>query len=180
MPPTPHKDFLAYLQELGPLIAATVAVGVASMQYYVQRQQMKQQLFDNRFEGYTVIKAYLVNVLIEAEEYEKEDTKKNQEKQYRRYAKAMSQAEFLFGPEVLRFVQDFRNLDLERKTHPHGEDEWCDATLELTRRVDDVDSIFRPYLQLHYEQSWLARFIARVKRWVDQDLPASMASHHNS
>jgi hypothetical protein len=30
--PHPHRDFFAYLQSLGPLIATAVAVGVASMQ----------------------------------------------------------------------------------------------------------------------------------------------------
>ena len=53
MPPTPQRDFLGYLQALGPLIAACVAVGVASMQYYLQRQQMKQQMFAKRFEVYS-------------------------------------------------------------------------------------------------------------------------------
>ena len=32
MPPTPRRDFIGYLQALGPLIAACVAVGVALMQ----------------------------------------------------------------------------------------------------------------------------------------------------
>src|SRR5580698_4447533 len=62
MPPTPQRDFLGYLQSLGPLIAASVAIGVASMQYYLQRQQMKQTLFDKRFEVYTTVEAYFAAV----------------------------------------------------------------------------------------------------------------------
>jgi hypothetical protein len=53
--------------------------------------------------------------------------------------------------------------------------------LELTRRItDDVEPIFRPYLQLHHEQGWLARFIARVNRWVDSDQSAVMASRYDA
>src|ERR1035441_8292175 len=50
MPPTPHRDFLGYLQALGPLIAACVAVGVALMQWHIQKQNLKQQRFAKRFE----------------------------------------------------------------------------------------------------------------------------------
>ena len=58
-PPTPPKGFLEYLQGLGPLIAASVAVGVAWVQYSLQRQSQKQDLFEKRFKVYTTVEAYL-------------------------------------------------------------------------------------------------------------------------
>jgi hypothetical protein len=60
MPPTPHGDFLGYLQALGPLIAACVAVGVALTQRHLQKQQLKQNLFEKRFAVYEAIKRHLV------------------------------------------------------------------------------------------------------------------------
>jgi hypothetical protein len=50
-----------------------------------------------------------------------------------------------FGPEVLRFINSFHALEYERNCHPEGDDKWCEATLELTRRVtDEVEALFRP------------------------------------
>ena len=69
MPPTQHRGFLDYLQSLGPLIAASVAVGTALMQYYLQRQQMKQQLFDKRFTVYRTVEAYLMAVSAASDAY---------------------------------------------------------------------------------------------------------------
>jgi|HubBroStandDraft_5_1064220.scaffolds.fasta_scaffold489104_1 hypothetical protein len=39
MPPPPPRDLLGLLQALGPLIAASVAVGVGLMQYYLQTKK---------------------------------------------------------------------------------------------------------------------------------------------
>jgi hypothetical protein len=172
-PPTPPKGFLEYLQGLGPLIAASVAVGVAGVQYSLQRQSQRQDLFDKRFTVYTSVEAYLVSL--------NTGNTESKEKLYGQYAVAARQAEFLFGPEIPRFIHDFYALYLERKCHREGDQEWCEATLELTRRLtDDVEPIFRPYLELHHEQSWLARFIARVNRWVDSDQAAVMASRYDA
>src|SRR5260370_3004769 len=56
-PPTPPKGFLEYLQGLGPLIAASRAVGVAGAHYRLQRQLQKQDLFDKRFKCYPTSEA---------------------------------------------------------------------------------------------------------------------------
>src|SRR4051794_6867081 len=59
MPPKNDRDFFGYLQSLGPLIAASVAIGVALVQYGLQRQSQKQDLFDKRFTVFTTVEAYL-------------------------------------------------------------------------------------------------------------------------
>jgi hypothetical protein len=172
-PPPQDRDFLGYLQSLGPLIAASVAVGVAGVQYSLQRQSQKQDLFEKRFKVYTTVEAYLTAV--------NTGDRESKEKLYGQFAVAARHAEFLFGQEVRAYVDAFLALDLERKSHREGDDEWSDATLELTRRLtDDVDPIFRPYLQLHQQQSWFARFIARLNRWVDSDQSAVMASRYDA
>jgi len=171
-PPTHDRDFLGYLQSLGPIIAASVAIGVALVQYSLQRQSQKQDLFDKRFTVYKSVEAYLTAV--------NTGNGESKERLYGQFAVAARHADFLFGPEVGLFIDAFLALGLERESHLEGDDRWCDVTLELTRRLtEDVESIFRPYLQLHQQQSWLARFIARLNRWVDSDQPAAMASRYD-
>jgi hypothetical protein len=67
LPPPPPRDFLGYLQALGPLIAAfiaaSVAVGVGVMQYYLQTKRAKQDLFDKRFEVYKGTLDFIVTLL---------------------------------------------------------------------------------------------------------------------
>jgi hypothetical protein len=173
MPPSQDRGFLGYLQSLGPLIAASVAVGIAGVQYSLQRQSQKQDLFDKRFTVYTSVEAYLVSL--------NTGNTESKEKLYGQFAVAARQAKFLFGPEIPRFIHDFYALYLERKCHREGDEEWCEATLELTRRLtDDVDPIFRQYLQLHQQQSWFACFVARLNRWVDSDQPSVMASRYDA
>ena len=171
--PPQTRDFLGYLQGLGPLIAAVVAIGVASMQYYLQRQQMKQALFDKRFEAYTAVEAYLMAV--------NTDDADSQAALFRRFDVASRHAKLLFGPEVKRFIDDFLALDYERKGHTAGDDFWCEATLDLTRRItDELENIFRPYLQLHLDQNWLSRMAFRIDRWVNADQPSALASRYKN
>src|ERR1039458_7664385 len=61
----PQRDVLGYLQALGPLIAALVAVGVALMQRHLQKQQLKQNLFEKRWKVYTGVQDYLAAILRE-------------------------------------------------------------------------------------------------------------------
>jgi hypothetical protein len=172
MPPAQDRDFLGYLQSLGPLIAASVAIGVALVQYGLQRQSQKQDLFDKRFTVFTTVEAYLTAVNTGDSE--------SKEKLYGQFAVAARHADFLFGPEIRAFIDAFLALDLDRESHLEGDEQWCDATLELTRRLtDDVEPIFRPYLQLLQQRSWFARFIARLNRWVDSDQPAAMGSRYD-
>ncbi len=42
-----------------------------------------------------------------------------------------------------------------------------------------AELVFHPYLQLHHDKPWLARLTDRINRWVDQDVPAAMASRHD-
>jgi hypothetical protein len=125
-----------------------------------------------RFTVYKSVEAYLTAV--------NTGNGESKERLYGQFAVAARHADFLFGPEVGLFIDAFLALGLERESHLEGDDRWCDVTLELTRRLtEDVESIFRPYLQLHQQQSWLARFIARLNRWVDSDQPAAMASRYD-
>jgi hypothetical protein len=152
------RDLTSYVSAYAPLMGVLATIAVALMQYYLQRQKAKQDLFEKRFDIFTVLKGYLSAVTTQDNEYKNEH--------FQRFSLATSQAQFLFGPEVLRFIDDFRALDVERE---YGERDESEATLELVRRwSDEIEEVFRPYLQIHQEKSWLARFAARVNRWVEE------------
>jgi hypothetical protein len=60
----PHqRDWIDYLVAFAPLLAIGVAIGLATMQAYLQRQQLKQNLFDRRFTVYEETLTYLVTML---------------------------------------------------------------------------------------------------------------------
>jgi hypothetical protein len=42
-----------------------------------------------------------------------------------------------------------------------------------------AEVVFLPYLTLHHDQTWIARFIARLNRWVDQDNSTKLASRYD-
>lgn len=152
------RDLTSYVSAYAPLMGVLATIAVALMQYYLQRERAKQDLFAKRFEIFTVVREYLSAVTTQDTEYKR--------KHFQRFSLATGQAQFLFGPEVLRFIDDFQALDRERG---YGEQDESEATLELVRRwMDEIEDVFRPYLQIHQEKSWLARFAARVNRWVDE------------
>ena len=45
----------SYITAYAPLLAVFVAIGVALMQYYLQKQQLKQDLYDKRFRVFYAI-----------------------------------------------------------------------------------------------------------------------------
>lgn len=194
MPPTPHRDFFGYLQSLGPLIAACVAVGVALMQRHLQKQQLKQNLFEKRFAVYEAIKRHLVESM----------------SGYPTWVWHLlnfpmkGQAVFLFGADMVDFCAELDALimrwdwafsqccEIDPESGEKKLKERTSETEGLFREmrharepigmpmIDRLDQLCSPYLQLQNDQRWLARFIARLNRWVDQDQSAKMASRYNS
>lgn len=63
MPPTPPKGIRDLLRDFGPLIAASVAVGVWLNQRHLQKQHLKQNLFEKRWKVYAAIQDYLMALL---------------------------------------------------------------------------------------------------------------------
>jgi hypothetical protein len=176
MPYQETRDLTSYISAYAPLVGVLVAIGVALMQFYLQREQAKQSLFDKRFTVYTAVEAYLHSLLSTPYDGKEEESAAYKKKQYRRFVRDTRQVEFLFGPEVVRFIEESKQLDSVLSTHPEGDDDWADAMLTVVdKTIVDLVEVFRPYLQLHYEESWPARLFARINRWVD-DEPALMAS----
>jgi hypothetical protein len=186
MPPAPTKGALDYLQELGPLIAALVAVGVAVMQYYLQKQQWKQSLYDKRYAVFRSV-AHYWRELVSSNGVPSLSAKQ-------RFFDHISHARFLFSADVVNFLEEYYAvtekycLESGRLRLEHG---LTLPVADLRNEVEAVrkevdrlaglknDEVFAPYLQLHHEQGWLARFIARANRWVDE-APDRMASRYES
>jgi len=58
MPIQHTRDWVDFLEALGPLIAVVAVLAVGVMQVYLQRQQLKQDLFDKRYHVFEVFYAF--------------------------------------------------------------------------------------------------------------------------
>ena len=54
------RDWVDFLEALGPLIAVVAVLIVGSSQAYLQRQQLKQDLYDKRFRVYRSLVDYWI------------------------------------------------------------------------------------------------------------------------
>ena len=100
MPPPPPRDFLGYLQALGPLIAASVAVIVGVTQWYLQTKRAKQDLFDKRFHVYEAVVKYLDTLVATQGKVEDHD--------HGEFRRETDPGEFLFGSDVWQFLVELR------------------------------------------------------------------------
>ena len=184
MPPTPQRDFLGYLQALGPLIAALVAVGVGLMQWHLQKEHLKQQMFAKRFLVYSAVRRFVSAVIkIQGTVDERESGI---------FLLETKSAKVLFGSDVTTFINEIERA-IPHETHqvpgryeivhyvsPTGPG---DAGDPLTIFIDwghRVEVVFLPYLKLHHDQSWLRRLTTCLNRFVDQDVPDKLASRYDT
>jgi hypothetical protein len=202
--PAPHtRDLLDY----APILAMVIAIGVAVMQAYLQRQQRKQTLFDRRFKVYQETIAYLMTMLQLREDADLA--------RYQVFRTETDPGEFMFASDVFDFIKDVGRTGLEYwrlqgEIRDHtivtsnritGSNQVeCDRRFseslakipllqhevrrikaEIVRLVEgEAKAVFVPYLRLHYGQSWLRRLSGRVNRWVDDDQPVKLASRYDS
>jgi hypothetical protein len=201
MPPAPRRDLLGYFQALGPLIAASVAVGVGWMQYHLQRQKSRQDLFDKRFTVYEAALDYVM-VLIGKDG-------KTGVSDFRQYRTKTDPGQFLFSAEVFAIINDIGRIGLEFRGVQEQLHLYNEVTEDLIVTVDqnpglsysmaianiprvqqqasqlrgtvnrlliDLKCVCRPYLQLHDDESWPKRLKARIDRWMESEVPAKFAS----
>jgi nicotinamide riboside kinase len=198
MPPTPRKGSLDYFQEFGPLLAAVAAVTVAVMQWYLQKQHLKQNLFDKRYSIYAAVDAFLTNVL--------NANGAMDEHAVNTFRLETAHAEFLFGKDVTDFLGLIHSkaMDLaivkaqiDRSVEAHrrfqgGESDSApmeEALAELLESHTDLimwiaaaqqerNNVFRS-LQLHHERPWYSRLKAKLDHWMDSaDVIMSARSDH--
>jgi hypothetical protein len=198
MPPAPKH----YLQ-----IAALVAVGVALMQWHLQRQKQTQDLFEKRFKVYETTLDYLR--LMSTYDGKTDLT------QYHAFRTDTDPAEFMFGSDVFTFITDVgqtglefrrfqRELDhhvLTTQTRVTGSNQaemdrrfnesllmiptLQDQVERIERRVivlleGETKRVFRRYLTLHHDRTWLVRAARRINRLVDENQPEKLATRYDS
>jgi hypothetical protein len=174
MPPTQHRDFLGYLQSLGPVIAACVAVGVGLMQRHLQKQHLKQQMFAKRFEVYSAVRRFVSAVIkiqgtVEVKEVEN-------------FLSETKPAKFLFGSEVNTFISEIERSIRPEIHHVMGQYEIVqyvsptdtDITGDPLRTLTDwgrrVEVVFGPYLDLQPATlPWYARLELHMERLADSN-----------
>lgn len=203
MPAQHTRDLLDY----APFLAMIIAIGVALMQAYLQRQQQKQTLFDRRFKVYQETIAYLMTMLQLRGETDLP--------RYQVFRTETDPGEFMFASDVFDFIEDVGRTGLEYwrlrgeiRDHtivtsnritgsneverdrrfseslakiPLLQQEVRRIEAKIVRLVEgEAKAVFVPYLRLHYGQSWLRRLSGRINRWVDDDQPVKLASRYDS
>jgi hypothetical protein len=110
------QTFIDSAKAFGPFLAAMAAFVVGGMQYYLQRQKLKQDLFDKRFHVYESTVAYLILML--------QNDGKTEIAEYQEFKRNTDPGEFFLSAEIFAFIKDigelgteFRHLQLYRDAH---------------------------------------------------------------
>jgi hypothetical protein len=174
------RDWIAYLQAFAPSFAVLVAIGVAVMQAYLQRQHLKHDLYNKRFRVFSAIQQVL---------HDPKATT-NAKDLLPSLQKETAELSFLFGQEIKDFRSEIDSVLRELRWQEH-QIEGADHTVEDNKSFvmavihwdalsDKAERLFGRYLQLHHERSWFGRWTARVNRWMDADVPDKLASRYEN
>ena len=97
--PTPHvRDWIDYLQALAPSIAALIALGVGLTQWRLQRENLKQQLFEKRLKVFNSVELFIAKIVATNGDISIPD--------YQNFRRDTHVAEFLFGSQVLDHIKE--------------------------------------------------------------------------
>jgi hypothetical protein len=174
--PTPHtRDWIDYALAVAPFLAMLVAIGVALVQVHLQREKMRQDLYDKRFAVYWAIvefdRALIGND--DATSYENVTTLHT----------LTAHTGFLFGTDVVDFVAQVHHklnhiFDLELKQRRFIEDkegEFVSMSKISSLKFELFSFIevncglrFAPYLRLQHRDGWMLRLKATVDQWMDR------------
>jgi hypothetical protein len=191
--PVPQRDWIDFVYALAPAIAALIAVGVGLMQYYLQREQAKLQLYDTRFAVYTTLVTNYFQ-LVHVERFDNKDWGLSAE-----FYDISYHCPFLFGKDVAEFL---RRLTLAVREY---QTKWAVYRQEMllfegrqkafpTIPLDcpqkpstevlpdpmEIRSVFSNYFQLHHDAPWIVRLNRRIDRWMDSEVPAKLATRYNA
>lgn len=169
--PSPHtRDLTDYAVAFAPFLAVLVAISVAAMQYYLQKQHLKQQLFERRFQVYSAVREFLSHAL---RGYAPLDNDA-----YQRFYLETRPAKFLFGSDVADFIREIRNGisheendggAIVRYVEPDDADNPDDPLTTLMKWGHQAEVTFGRYLRVHHDRWWLARLKARLDEWMESE-----------
>ena len=199
MPVQHTRDFVDYAAAFAPTAAVLVALIIGAIQLILQWQQAKQDRFELQYKVYVAAQEALSRAL---------QTRGNLDsKALAVFSAATAHAEFLFGPDVLKALReitlktcdaanaytriiDYMSEGCKETDAVKGKLAHQDflAAQDELRTIDDwtrrqlisLNALMRPYLQLHHDRSFPARLCARIRRWVDEDQPAKLATRHEA
>jgi hypothetical protein len=145
---TVHR--FAMVTWLTAFIALIVAF-IAALQWITARQKVVLDLFDKRFAVYEELREAITHYLTQPTASIMEDVAK--------FTRANRRAQFLFGPEVTKFLEDTwldLTRDVHESTHPPGPDpeerrKAADDKMVRVNRLakfsDDFDLLVAPYMK---------------------------------
>jgi len=138
------------------IIALAIAVWVFIEQNRLQRQQLRQDLFDKRFAVYAAVETFMMSII-------QSDTIINMN-DHRKFLYAIEPAEFLFGADVAAYLREIREFiavlserqQAEITQNSCGEDALPLSTarttiIETMALYERRNQVFRPYLLIHDE-----------------------------
>lgn len=171
MPCEQARDLTSYITAYAPLLAVFVAIGVALMQYYLQKQQLKQDLYDKRFRVF-----YAIQKVLSQPEVPPDPSRFLTDLE-----RETAEAGFLFSHEIKYLIQEIGST-LNALSHAYvqrtapvpqpdaGTHEYSDIEAKFYISLPvKVERFFAPYLQLYHEQGWFAWCKARAEGWMETE-----------
>ena len=179
----PHqRDWIDYLVAFAPFMAICVAVSVALMQAHLQRLNLQLALYDRRFTIRQHVLQYYGTTYTQDRPIEPEV--------FAAIRLTAQHAQNLFGSDVTDFLkqcddnmikadqkrQECNTANMTGNLTEELKKQYTEAMAASFRDRLQITAVFKPYLNLHQDESWLARFVTRLNRWVNQDVPAELKS----
>lgn len=136
---------------IGTLIAG-IAACIAYQQFQVARTKLRLDLYEKRFKVFTALKEFMLKVMQKAD-VDIDD--------FRRLYAEIAEAEFLFGPEVVKYITEVKRKaadlgvlqdKLHRQHLPVGPERTkaaaddADILRWLDMQLEEAPKIFKPYL----------------------------------
>lgn len=150
-----EKDWTDLLSALLTPVLALVAIFIAVLQWKINRNRLKHELFDRRYEQYKAVTSFLNSILRNGEA----TTDAQQD-----FLSGTVGMEFTFSKEITDYLHQkiwvpainletaqsqFTDLPIgdERSRLVH---EAADLKIQLYKELNEIDNVFRPYLHLSH------------------------------
>ena len=147
-----------WVDTLSALLVPTIAIFgslIALLQLHINRNRLKNELFDRRYQQFTVIKEFLGSIMSSGK------VKKNEE---HKYLVGTSGIRFIFDKKISDYIDqkiwylavDLMTLDAELKGHTVGIErnkkikKRGDIKKQLYQEFKNLEELFSPYLQLKH------------------------------
>ncbi|WP_276681052.1 hypothetical protein [Thalassolituus oleivorans] len=148
-----EKDWVDILSALLAPIIAVIAVGIAVLQWKINRNRLKHELFDRRYEQYEAVRKFLASIMTSGQ---------SKIEAQQEYLICTSGIEFTYSKELSEYLNEniWRpSIDLEctqaelnslasSEERSHLARKAAELKKKLFKEMEDIDDVFRPYLHL--------------------------------